>query len=132
MYTMKRVSRIVVYLWVLPASLVGLLLALPMWLTGARLRWVDGVLEIAAGAHGCWYLPKRVAAITFGHVVLGRCLQTLAHWRRHEHAHVRQYERWGVLFFPLYLGESVRVWLRGGQPYRDNCFERAARLAERD
>lgn len=125
--------RIWRYLWALPASLPGLLLAIPMRICGARAAWVDGVLEIAAVPSGRgWCLPARVAAITFGHVVLGQSAQTLDQWRRHEHAHVRQYERWGALFFPLYLGDSLWQWLRGGQPYRDNRFERAARRAERD
>lgn len=28
--------------------------------------------------------------------------------------HVRQYERWGVLFFPLYLGSSLLELARAG------------------
>jgi hypothetical protein len=45
----------------------------------------------------------------------------------HELVHVRQYERWGFLFFPLYLAGSLRALLRGGHAYRDNPFEIAAR-----
>lgn len=120
------------YLWAAPASLIGLLLTLPMWLLGARLARVDGVLEVAANGRRGWWLPAHVEAITFGHVVLGQCQHTLVCWRRHEHAHVRQYERWGLLFFPLYLGDSLWQWLRGGRPYLDNRFERQARLAECD
>jgi hypothetical protein len=47
--------------------------------------------------------------------------------RSHEHAHVRQYERWGVLFFPLYAGASVLAWLGAGSPYWHNHFEQQAR-----
>lgn len=119
------------YVWASPASALGLLAALPLLLSGTRPNVINGVLELAAGPglRG-WWLPSRVAAITFGHVVLGRCSGTLQHWRRHEHAHVRQYERWGVLFFLLYLGDSLCLWLHGRDAYRDNRFERAARKAE--
>jgi hypothetical protein len=40
-------------------------------------------------------------------VVLGLSHEVLDEFRVHEHAHVRQYERWGVLFFPLYLGSNA-------------------------
>jgi hypothetical protein len=52
--------------------------------------------------------------------------QTLAHHRLHEHVHVRQYERWGVLFFPLYLASSLLQIARGRDPYLNNAFEREA------
>ncbi|HEU4480687.1 MAG TPA: hypothetical protein VFS18_02280 [Actinomycetota bacterium] len=45
----------------------------------------------------------------------------------HEAIHVAQYERWGMLLFFLYPLASLAAWLRGGHPYRDNRFERAAR-----
>jgi hypothetical protein len=50
----------------------------------------------------------------------------LDHCRTHELVHVRQYERWGPLFVPAYLASSAIIWLRGGDPYRDNPFEREA------
>lgn len=66
------------------------------------------------------------AAITFGHVVWG-CDQSCLDWsRNHERVHVRQYERWGPLFIPLYLAFSAIVAWRGLDPYRDNPFEREA------
>ena len=52
--------------------------------------------------------------------------------RAHERVHVRQYERLGALFFPLYVGSSLVQWLRGRDPYFDNHFEREAyALADR-
>jgi hypothetical protein len=42
------------------------------------------------------------AAITFGHVVLFAHEPTDSLWR-HELRHVRQYERLGLAFLPLYL-----------------------------
>ncbi|MDO8964417.1 MAG: hypothetical protein Q7W30_08015 [Coriobacteriia bacterium] len=44
----------------------------------------------------------------------------------HEHVHVRQYERWGPFFLPAYAISSLVQLARGGDPYRDNRFERQA------
>ena len=122
------------YLWASPWTALGLLFGALAWLGGATLRRVDGTLEIAGGALArlATRAPARApfVAITFGHVILGIDHATLARLRRHEHAHVRQYERWGPLFVPLYLGSSLWHGLRGGAPYRDNAFEREARAAE--
>jgi hypothetical protein len=73
----------------------------------------------------------RFEAVTFGHVVIGRDHDCLEQLRGHERVHVAQYERWGVLFFPAYLGSSAVAWIRGRDPYRDNRFEREAFGAER-
>jgi hypothetical protein len=71
-----------------------------------------------------------VAAITLGHVVLGVSREALTATRTHERAHVRQFERWGVLLLVLYPLAGLAAWLRGGHPYRDNVFECEARAAE--
>lgn len=119
-------------LWVAPASVVGLLAALPLLLRGAHVQQVGGVLEIAPRrARSRHRLQRaRFIAITLGHVVLGESSAVLERWRRHEHAHVRQYERWGVLFFLAYPLASLWAWLSGDRPYWDNVFEREARAAE--
>jgi hypothetical protein len=118
------------YAWAAPATLLGLALSIPFLCSGARLRPVEGALEVAHPSveRLVSRLPAglRFAAITFGHVIIGVNRGTLAHCRSHEHVHVRQYERWGVLFFPVYLGSSLHQFLRGRDPYRDNCFEREA------
>jgi hypothetical protein len=117
-------------LWAAPATAIGLALAGIACLLGATARVEQGVLEVAGGrlASSLRFLPKamRILAITFGHVVLGVSHSVLAQERIHEHAHVRQYERWGVLFFPLYLGSSGAQLVRGRHPYHDNAFERQA------
>ena len=133
---MLRALRYVIrYLWVLPATLVGLALALLALGLGASLRCVDGTLEVGGGRLHRWImkLPRgmRFEAITLGHVIVGRSHAVLAEVRLHEQVHVRQYERWGPLFLPLYLGSSLWQWLRGKDPYLDNCFEREAFEAER-
>lgn len=127
--------RIWFYLWPLPATLLGVLLALVARGSGGVLQRVDGVLEAAGG----W--PARVlrrgfpfsgavAAMTLGHVVLGVSREALRATRAHERAHVRQFERWGGLLLVLYPLAGLIAWLRGGHPYRDNVFEREARAEE--
>jgi hypothetical protein len=64
--------------------------------------------------------------MTLGHVVLGRDVELLDVTRAHERVHVRQCERWGPLFVPVYLLSSLTVWLKGGRPYEDNFLEREA------
>jgi hypothetical protein len=127
--------RALLYLWVLPVSLFGLLVALISRSSGGTLRWVDGVLEVAGG-WPAWVLRRglpfsgAVAAITLGHVVVGVSLDALTATRVHERAHVRQFERWGALMVALYPLAGLLAWVRGGHPYRDNGFEREARVAE--
>ena len=128
---MRRLRTLFLYLWVLPATAVGLVLALLARIAGATAVVVDGVIEVAGGRVGrvVSTLPPRFrfSAITFGHVVIGVSHSVLNDCRAHERAHVRQYERWGVLFFVLYLGSSALEGLRGRNPYWDNHFERQAR-----
>jgi len=114
----------------MPVTLPALLFALVARLSGARLRWQAGVLEVSDGVLP-WllarvYPPMPIAAITFGHVVLAQRAADLERTRVHERVHVRQYERWGGLFPFLYLGASLVALLRGGDPYRDNRFEQEA------
>ena len=103
--------------------------------SGGALQRVDGVLE-ASGGWPAWVLRRgfpfsgAVAAITLGHVVVGVSADALAVTRTHERAHVRQFERWGVLMLALYPLAGLIAWARGGDPYRDNLFECEARAAE--
>ena len=66
--------------------------------------------------------------MTLGHVVLGRNRDALSRTRAHERVHVEQCERWGPFFLPAYLIASAWVWIRGGNFYLDNPFEREAYL----
>ncbi|MBY0513174.1 MAG: hypothetical protein K2P78_04590 [Gemmataceae bacterium] len=67
------------------------------------------------------------AAMTLGHVILGRDVECLDDCRDHEQVHVRQAEAWGALFLPAYLAASVWAASRGRHYYLDNWFERDAR-----
>lgn len=123
--------RPLIYLWVLPTTMVGLAIAFIAIPGGNRVRIVDGVIEI----HGRWIawmlrklvpIPGGASAMTLGHVVIGRTQDCLDRSRTHERVHVRQCERWGPLFIPAYLLASAVVKARGGDTYLDNPFEREA------
>jgi len=118
-------------IWASPNSLIGL-----VFLPIARFRdggfeIVDGVLEL----HGpliAWILRHCVpirggaAAVTLGHVVLGRDRHSLSVTRTHERVHVRQYERWGPAFIPAYLLAATWGLATRAGVYHGNVFERAA------
>jgi hypothetical protein len=107
------------------------LLALP----GGRWRRVDGVMEASGG----WLvgllrlvpIGGGAAAMTLGHVVLGRDEAALDRTRAHERVHVRQAERWGPLFVPAYLLLAAWLVVRRRHPYLDHPFEIEARAGER-
>jgi len=120
------------YIWALPNTLPGLLFVPLALLTKGRMRIVDGVLEIHGGfvtwfLKHCWPVQGYVAALTLGHIILGYDKESLSSFRRHEHAHVRQFEILGPLFLPVYLAASLWAWLRGKGAYRGNYLERKAR-----
>lgn len=128
---MRMLKTICVYLWTLPTTAVGLPLVAVGLLSGGRARIVAGVIEVYGGAvswllRRATLLPGGAMAMTLGHVVLGRDADALDLTRAHERVHVAQCQRWGSLFIPAYLLASAWVWLRGGDAYRDNPFEREA------
>lgn len=115
---MKKLLR---YAWASPWSLIGA--AVGLTFRSRRLR--RGVL-LCEGAGWPRRLGWRYRAITFGHVIL--CVDRIDDATfEHEMVHVRQYELWGPLFVPIYLVASVMARVRGGNAYRDNRFEIAAR-----
>jgi hypothetical protein len=119
--------RLCAYAWAAPTTLLGLAVVAA---TGARCRVHAGVLEADGPgvARAFDRLPVRrgIVAMTLGHVVLGRDRASIDDTRAHERVHVAQCERWGIAFVPAYLAASAMVSLRGGDPYLDNPFERAA------
>ncbi len=127
-----RIARALRYAWAAPNTLLGLLL-LPLAATGGGgVRRVAGVVEIH-GRSIAWLLQCLTprcggggAALTLGHVVVGRDRECLERTRAHERVHVRQYERWGPFFLPAYLLSSLVALLLGRDPYLDNRFEREA------
>ena len=123
--------RIPLYIWAFPATVLGLLFVPVAILSGGSVRIVQGAVEVQGGLvawflrRGLLFLPG-AAAMCLGHVILGRNQECLERSRNHEHVHIRQYERWGPLMIPLYLGAGLILLLRGYDPYLDNPFEREA------
>jgi len=118
-------------LWTFPTTAVGLFVGGVCMPLGARWQWVEGVLECHGGGVA-WLLEHATLleggalAITFGDVVLGRSKEALDLTRAHERVHVRQARRWGPFFIPAYLISSAVVWMKKGDAYRGNRFEREA------
>jgi len=116
--------------WASPYTLVGLLVGGVGLCCGARVQRRGRVIEFHSGGVR-WlvrHLPlgESTLAITLGHTVLGQTSAALDIAREHELVHVRQFERWGLLMGPAYVGWSLFLWCVGGRPYLDNPFEREA------
>lgn len=129
-----RLTRLAAYLWAAPNTGLGLGAGLLVLGLGGRVSVVRGVAEFHGGRLGRLLArlphPLCFGAMTLGHVVVGIDEHQLVVLRAHEHAHVRQYERWGVLFLPAYAASSAWQVLCGRGVHRDNFFERQARAAE--
>ena len=126
----KLTFRLVATLWASPYTLLGLVLGMIGLTTSGHARVRGGVVEFYGG--GVKWLLRRLPlgqstlALTLGHTILGQTDAALDVSRDHEMVHVRQFERWGPLMGPAYLGCSLVLWLIGRRPYRDNPFEQEA------
>lgn len=118
------------YLWSLPTTLLGLVLALgglcrPYAFRGGAV-WFRVTTRWSPWA---WWWAKRFAAITFGGCVIvsGELDDAVV---RHELRHFAQARVLGPLFLPVYLALSLWALIRGRDAYFDNALERDARAAE--
>lgn len=131
---MSTVLTALAIAWASPWTLLGFLIGLAAMLTGGRVQRVGRVVEFHGGLIDrllrCVPIAGGAAAMTLGHCVIARSLADLVRSRKHELVHVAQYERWGPLFVPVYLGWSAWLWLRGYDAYLDNPFEEEAYGAE--
>jgi hypothetical protein len=123
--------RVAAYVWASPNSAAGLALGLAALALGARAGLSGGIVEFTGGLAGracarCAH-PQGFAAVTLGHVILAVSAEALVPLRAHERVHVRQCERWGMLFVPAYLLAGLWQLLQGRCPYSANPFERQAR-----
>lgn len=120
--------RLVRYAWASPTTTLGLLAVALTLATGGRAQVRAGAVEVYGG-FATW-MARRIGfgAMTLGHVILGHDAWSLDWCRDHEQVHVRQAERWGIAFIPAYLAASLFAWSAGKHYYRDNWFERDARL----
>lgn len=118
------------WLWAAPITFIALPLAAIIHLFGGQIRSNGEAFEATGGCAtqllrlmNPWAL---VEAITLGHLIIARDIDLANRLRSHELVHVRQYQRWGVLFPFAYLASSAWAALRGECPYRGNVFEREA------
>jgi len=122
--------RIAAYAWAGPNTLAGLVVGALVVTLGGRVRVVAGNLEFCGGLLGRAVTSAHAlcpfAAVTLGHVIVSATACDLDAVRAHEHVHVAQYERWGPLFLPAYVGSSLWQVVRRRRLYRDNFFERQA------
>ena len=129
----STVLRVLAAIWVLPVALLGCAGVMAFVLLGwAQPVISEGALDVVAtGPFALWMADRHWGAFTFGPCIWywteasGRS----PHTRCHEREHVRQYLRWGPAMLIAYPVASLWAALRGGDFYRDNAFERAARNA---
>jgi hypothetical protein len=131
----STVGRVLRVLWALPLTLPGVTLLAIALATGGRWHRLPGALAVSGGWPAWWLRAGRlrrypVLAISCGHIIIGRDEPSLNRAARHELAHVRQGERWGILFPIAYVAAGVVAMVRGGRYYDDNQFEIEARAAE--
>lgn len=116
-------GRAAAYCWAAPLSIAGFLVAA---LSGGRPEIRDGVVVFrdAKGLSGAFLRLRGFRGTALGHVVIcrGEPDESLM---AHELLHVRQAERLGPLFGPVYLG------LLAVYGYARHPMERAARTAAR-
>jgi hypothetical protein len=117
--------------WALPCSLVGLGVAAPILLCGGKVTLVSSAVAVTWAESGSrcrtWTTRLPFRALTLGHVILAVTSGELHQLLPHELVHVRQYERWGMFFFPAYAASSMWQLLIGRRAYWDNWFEVQAR-----
>jgi hypothetical protein len=124
------VKRPAAWVWAAPVTAAGLPFVALALASGGRVRVRQGVVEAVGGLLrpllGRAVPGFPIAALTLGHVVLAPDPDSLAETRAHERVHVRQYERWGLLFPLLYLASSAAALVRGRSAHAGNAFERQA------
>ncbi len=119
------------YVWPSPYTIFGLLIYL-IPIRGSRSLLVHrGTIGVMGPAIDRILVRAPIlggaAAMTFGHAILAKDRETFYSTWNHERIHVDQYERWGLLFVPMYLGVGLWLKLRDKDPYWDNPFEIEAR-----
>ena len=128
--TVPTVITILAILWASRYTLLGLFLGFIGICTGGHARIRGRVIEFYGGGVK-WLLQQfffgeGAMAFTLGHTILGQTDAALESSHHHEMVHVRQFERWGPLMGPAYLGCPLVLWLMHRSPYRENPFERDA------
>jgi len=98
----RGAKRYIAFIWVLPITLLGFGVAMIIRLSGGQIIKHGSAWEATDGkaSQMLWLFNPwiNIDAITIGHIIIARDEEVAKRLRAHEHAHVRQYERWGVLF----------------------------------
>lgn len=123
MFIARYLFKLLLVVWTFPNTLIGLTVGTVGLLTGGKAQIEEGCIEFYGGVVEKWLERLNVFGMTLGHTILGQTKNGLRIVRKHEQVHVRQYERWGPLFLPAYLGCSAWLWLKGKDYYRQNPFE---------
>jgi hypothetical protein len=140
MPTQRPLSRIHILLgilWASPLTLAGMLLALPVVLLRGHVQLLTTptCAVLVRGPFADRMLSRHpfgaMTAMAIGHIIIAEHRGLSARVLVHELAHVRQAERWGILFPLAYLASSAWAALHGRDAYWHNRFEIAAREAEK-
>jgi len=129
---MRAVLSVLAFLWALPITAAGFLLAV---LGGCRLLGLrEGALDFLAPRRGpwAWFFARRWAAVNLGDVIVYGTPEEAADpvTRAHEREHQRQVRRLGLLHLVLYFVICpLACWAYGVGVYRDQPAELAARRA---
>jgi hypothetical protein len=126
---MNTFKKIILGIWTFPNSFLGLLFI--FLAVKGSVHIVDGSVEIESPLIANVFQKitnseGSLLALTLGQFVIGCNKTVLRSARKHERVHVRQYERWGILFIPAFFIASFYAKLGGRHPYKDNIFEREA------
>jgi hypothetical protein len=124
------VHRMACWLWPIPWTLLGLAIGIVGCISGGRIGWYNGTI-VCWGPRlnrllQCVPISGGASAITLGHTILARSESDMVRTHDHELVHVRQYQRWGILFVPAYFIASLWLWYSGQDCYRENPFEKEA------
>lgn len=135
--TLSWIGALLGMVWASPLTLAGLLLALPVFIWRGHVQLIRGrtlallvrgpFADIALSHHPF----GAMTAMALGHVIIAEHQGLSSRVLLHELEHVRQAERWGVVFPFAYLASSAWAGIRGRDAYWHNSFEIAARKAEK-
>jgi hypothetical protein len=120
---LQKVVKVLLIAWTFPNTVLGILIGGLGIVTGGKFQIIGGCLEFHGGIIKSILSKNRIAAMTLGHTIIGQTPEEMRIVRKHEQAHVRQYERWGPFFIPAYLLCSLYLIIRGREYYRNNPFE---------
>lgn len=124
-------------IWALPLTLVGIVLALPVWMIRGHILLIKhpAVALLIRGPTAHPVLSRHpwgaMSAMALGHVIIAEDQNLSFRLLIHELTHVRQAACWGILFPVAYLASSAWAKLCGRDAYWYNRFEIAARKAEK-